>query len=179
MGWTWGATIWRSTGGGAFAKILPSPDGQTSDPTTFALLSAVALGGKVYATTGVRVFTHDGSAFGPFVDLASMTWPLTFRERIVFTALQKVWTFDGGMPADTGITPSLTTMGLALPVYAADGEHFVVVNAVGEVLHTTDLVSWDCVGRAPPGVTAIGLLDGRIYFGSRDASIWSFDRVAW
>jgi hypothetical protein len=49
----------------------------------------------------------------------------------------------------------------------------------GSVVATTDLVTWTCLGRAPPDVRSIGSLDGTLYFGGTAGRVYGFPSPSW
>ena len=89
-------------------------------------------------------------------------------------ALGLLWAFDGDQPRNLSIS-LLDAPG----VYDAAEGRLVVVTKTYEVVVTTDLETWTCVGVAPPDVTSIGVVDGTIYFGATEARIFAFDEPAW
>jgi hypothetical protein len=170
---TYGGAVWRSTGGATWSRILPRPP-QIADPTTFAFAGAGALGGKVFTGAVGRIWVHDGAAWSRGPDLGGFSKPVAFRDRLVFQALGKLWTFDGARPRDAGVD-LLDRSG----VYDLADGRLVVVNAAHRVVYTTDLQTWTCAGQAPVDVASIGVLNGTIYFGGADARIYAYERPTW
>jgi hypothetical protein len=55
----------------------------------------------------------------------------------------------------------------------------LVVDVKGETLMTTDLVTWHCVGQAPPDVRSVGSLNGKIIFGGAAGRVYGFAAPSW
>ena len=49
----------------------------------------------------------------------------------------------------------------------------------GDVMMTTDLGTWSCIGKAPADATSIGSLDGVVYFGSVNSAVYGFPTKSW
>jgi hypothetical protein len=170
---TYGGAVWRSTGGAPWSRILPRPPA-VADTTTLAFGGAGALGGQVFTGAVGRIWVHDGSSWSRGPDLGGFTKPVAFGDRLLFQALGKLWTFDGTRPRDTGVElldrPAL---------YEVAEGRLVVANAARQVMYTRDLGTWTCAGTAPADVASLGVLNGTIYFGGRDARIYGYESRSW
>ena len=67
----------------------------------------------------------------------------------------------------------------SLSLFQATEGHLLAVNAAGDVMMTTDLSIWDCIGKAPADAASIGSLDGVVYFGGIEGRIYGFEQPSW
>jgi hypothetical protein len=190
VGWDWfdiqnlivTATVWRSLDGGPFTLIFPGnlSEGYAQHGSGFT--NVAALDGRVYPNFG---WEFDGQSWvHTAVDLGELQRPTTFAGKIVSATLGQLWAFDGTRTKSLGIvlwdTPALFQITLTpLPLFQQTEGHLIAVNAEGSVMSTTDLVTWTCIGKAPPDVRSIGSLDGTIYFGGPAGRVYGFPSRSW
>lgn len=180
------AAVWRSVDGGPFTKIFPKIDPVPSNPQDQQLdsgfLNTASLGGKVYVGLG---WEFDGQTWlHSAVELGEFMHPTTFANRIVSSTLGELWAFDGKRMTNLGVrlwdTPALYQVTLTpLAIFQETEGHLVAVNAEGSVITTTDLVTWSCIGKAPPDVRSIGSLGGTMYFGGPAGRVYGFPSPSW
>jgi hypothetical protein len=66
-----------------------------------------------------------------------------------------------------------------LALFQVTEGRLLAVHYGGDVVMTTDLVSWTCIGKAPADATSIGSLNGVVYFGSVNSGVYGFPAPSW
>ena len=61
----------------------------------------------------------------------------------------------------------------------ADFVRLLAVSENGDVLMSTDLVTFSCIGKAPPDVRSVGSMGGRVYFGAAQGRVYAYPRPSW
>lgn len=187
---TFGGTVWRSQDGGPFDRVFPiiNPnaftDYQYIDINEVPFLNAAALNGTLYTASIATPWTFDGKQWARGPQLGGFLHPMTFANHIVFAALGELWAFDGTHRKNLGIPlfdTTLTYVFVSDPLVVANDTEgrLLVVDAKGETLMTTDLVTWQCVGQAPPDVRSVGSLNGKIIFGGAGGRVYGFAEPSW
>jgi hypothetical protein len=189
-GTEYGGAVWRSVGGAPFEKTFPRPDpvpnpDQTHyiDHTGYPFVGAV-LGGTAYLVNIGPGWTFDGQTFGFGLILGQFTRPATFSGRIVSSDLSELYSFDGKKVTTLGVrlvdVPATNQFtGVPLAIFQSTEGRLLAVRANGDVVMTTDLDRWDCIGKAPGDVRSIGSLDGVVYFGGALGRVYSYDQPTW
>jgi hypothetical protein len=190
---TTGAFIWRSVGGAPFEQIFPDNSGDV-ERGGGPFMSMATLDAVTYAVTNGSVWAWDGKAWshartpGDSVDpvlLSDFIHPVTLANHIVFgTFGGYLWKFDGKRTERLGLrtidTPTSSGFTEAPIVIIEESEgRLLVVNEDGNVLTSTDLVSFRCIGKAPPDVRGVGSLDGVVYFGGANGHVYAYDHASW
>jgi hypothetical protein len=187
---TFGGAVWRSKDGGPFERAFPiiNPDPvrdyQFVDMNMLPFLNVAALGGKLYTASVGLPWVFDGDKWEKGPQLGGFVHPITFREQIVFAGLGELWSFDGTHARHLGIELLETTLSYTFtsdPIALINDseDRILVVNADQEVLVTTDLVHWECVGQSPPDVRSIGSLNGTVYFGGAGGTVYGYEAPSW
>jgi outer membrane protein assembly factor BamB len=157
-------------------------------------MSLATLHDVTYAVTGGSVWAWSGTAWshartpGNDLDpvlLSDFIHPVTLEDHIVFgTFGGYLWKFDGKRTERLGIrtidTP--TAMGFTeapIVIFEESEGRLLAVNENGDVLMSTDLVSFACIGKAPPDVRAVGSLDGVVYFGGAEGHLYAYEEASW
>jgi hypothetical protein len=180
------AAAWRSVDGGAFTQIFPvigSPDGLYD--RSGAWFYGAALKGVAYLDAESFIYTFDGQTWGggvtAFGEFFSST---TFAGRLLFADLGQLYAFDGTSRQNLDFR-FFESKGRyqgsvePLAMFQATEGHLVAVNVRGDVMMTTDLTTWTCIGKAPADATSIGSLDGVIYFGAVESRVYGFESPSW
>lgn len=152
-----------------------------------------SLKGVLYAL-GTGVWTWEGTTWrharGPGNDmvplqLGDFTHPVTLADHIVFgTFGGYLWKFDGTRTRPLGIRTFETPTALGfteapIAIFEASEGRLLAVDHNGDVLMSTDLVSFSCIGKAPADVRGIGSLNGVVYFGGAEGRAYAFPRPSW
>jgi hypothetical protein len=190
---TAGATIWRSLGGGPFEEIFPGGSGLVQSSGA-PFMSMATLNSVTFAVTDRSVWAWDGAVWAharvpgnpddPIL-LSDFTHPVTIANHIVFgTFGGYLWKFDGKHTERLGIrtfeTPTAAGFTEAPLLIMEESEgRLLVVNENGEVLMSTDLVNFRCIGKAPADVRGLGSLNGVVYFGGADGHVYAYDHASW
>jgi hypothetical protein len=110
--------------------------------------------------------------------------PVTLGGNLVFADLGQLFAFDGAKLTNLAF-PLFVSQGRyqgseqSLSLFQATEGHLIAVNEGGDVMMTTDLTSWSCIGKAPADAASIGSLDGVVYFGGIEGRVYSFDQPSW
>jgi hypothetical protein len=179
------AAAWRSIDGGPFTQIFPvigSPDGLFDQ--SGAWFFGAALDGVAYLDAQSFIYKFDGKnwsgeeAFGEFLA------PAVFAGHLVFADLGQLFAFDGTNRSNLDFRffesqgrYQATKEPLAL--FQVTEGRVLAVNHPGDVMMTTDLSTWTCIGKAPADATSIGSLDGVVYFGAVDGGVYGFETPSW
>ena len=184
-----GGYVWRSVGGGPFTQIFPAFGATAADDNvdrSGAPITGAALNGVAYLDEASFIYTVEGSSMTCCTvhPLGQFLKPVAFAGRLVFADLGQLFAFDG-----TKLT------NLAMPLFVSQGRyqgsvqslslfqvtqgHLLAVNEGGDVMMTSDLATWTCIGKAPADATSIGSLDGVVYFGGIEGRIYRFEHASW
>jgi len=180
--WIAGGFVWRSVDGGAYEQIFPA-NGPGYD-FSGAFIFGAALNGVAYLDSGGFIYKFDGGwdfeeDFGEFLR------PQAFAGQLVFADLGQLFSFDGATRHNLDFRlfeskshyQALDDEPL-YPFQVTEG-HLVAVAYGGQVMMTTDLSTWTCVGQAPADATSITSLDGTIYFGGIEGEVFGFPAPSW
>jgi hypothetical protein len=182
-----GGHIWRSVDGGAFTQIFPDysgPPGSEYFDLTGAWIFGAALNGVAYLDEGGYIYKHDGSKWDSWENFGEFLTPATFAGRIVFADLGQFFAFDGTKRTNLDFRffesqGRYQGMKEPLALFQVTEGRLLAVKYGGDVMMTTDLTSWSCIGKAPADATSIGSLDGVIYFGSVNSGVYGFPGPSW
>ena len=179
------AAAWRSIDGGPFTQIFPvidSPEGLFD--RSGAWFFGAALDGVAYLDAQSFIYKFDGAnwsgeeAFGEFLA------PAAFAGHLVFADLGQLFAFDGVRRTNLDFR-FFESQGRyqgskePLALFQVTEGRLLAVNRTGDVMMTTDLSAWTCIGKAPADATSIGSLDGVVYFGAVDGRIYGFENPSW
>jgi hypothetical protein len=176
------ALAWRSLDGGTtWVEALRVAPRTAGDYARFYF--AGVLGGKLYVQAhdgngGVhpasRVF--DGSAWSTGINLLGgyngTGWRTSvFAGKLVMrTWLQPAWAYLVTADArSVSVNYSWTIYD-----YAIDGGTLYALGTDGTIRRTTDLSSWTTFATAPAGAHSLAVLDGYLYAGTADSSLFRF-----
>jgi hypothetical protein len=181
------ASVWRSDGGPfveIFPKIDPDPFADQLEELNGVFINVAALNGKIYIPSGGSGWTYDGTKFEHGVVLGQFLRPTTFAGVIVFDTLGELFSFDGTTTKHLGLSlfPSLANYQWyfsPIALFQDVDDRLVAVRSDGSVVVTTDLVTWTCIGQAPPDVSSIGALNGTIYFGGVAGDVYGYEAPSW
>ena len=172
-----GAAVWRSVNNGPFELIFPNAT--AFDTTTYMFDNAAYIGGQLFAQSAGLPKVFDGVSWKQGPDLGQFTSPVTLAGKIIFEALQKLWSFDGRQTAlidiDVAQPPDEEYRIDQQSLYRVEDDNFIVVTHNYTVQYSKDLVTWKCAGKAPVTASSLGVLNGVIYFGTTDSKIYSFE----
>lgn len=178
------AAAWRSIDGGAFVKIFPI-EGDPNYDRSGAWFYGAALNGTAYLAAAGYIYQYDGTGWSGGHDFGELLRPDVIAGRLVFADLGHLFSFDGTKRHDLdfrffespGRYNALLDEPLAL--FEVTEGRLVAVNHDGHVMMTTDLASWTCIGQAPADATAIGSLDGTVYFGGLEGHVYGLEAPSW
>jgi len=189
-----GGYVWRSVGGDPVTQIFPTFGATPADDNvdrSGAWISGGAINGVAYLIEEAWIYTVDAAGMTCCsVQLGQFLRPVAFAGKLVFAdlplaqAAAQLYAFDG-----------TTVTNLAFPLFVSQGRyqgspqslslfqvtegHLLAVNEAGDVMMTTDLASWTCIGKAPADAASIGSLDGTVYFGGIEGRIYGFEQPSW
>jgi hypothetical protein len=188
-----GGYVWRSIDGGPFTQLFPNFAASTAGSEYFDLTGAwifgAALNGVAYLDEDGFVYEDDGGgglapAWTNWEDVGEFLTPATFAGHIVFADLGQFYAYDGTSRTNLNFRffesqgrYQATMEPLAL--FQVTEGRLLAVRDGGDVMMTTDLVSWTCIGKAPADATSIGSLDGVVYFGSVNSGVYGFPAPSW
>jgi hypothetical protein len=189
-----GGYVWRSVDGGPFTQLFPNFAASTPGSEYFDLTGAwifgASLDGIAYLDEDGFVYEHDGGsglpvpAWNNWEDVGEFLTPATFAGRIVFADLGQFYAYDGTKRTDLNFRffesqgrYQATMEPLAL--FQVTEGRLLAVQYGGDVMMTTDLATWTCIGKAPPDATSIGSLNGVVYFGSVNSGVYGFPAPSW
>jgi hypothetical protein len=179
------AAAWRSIDGGPFTQIYPvidSPDGLFD--RSGAWFFGAALNGVAYLDAQSFIYTFDGQhwsgeeAFGEFLS------SVAFAGHLVFADLGQLFAFDGTNRQNLDFR-FFESQGRyqgskePLALFQVTEGRLLAVNHRGDVMMTTDLATWTCIGKAPADAASIGSLDGVVYFGAVESRVYGFESPSW
>jgi hypothetical protein len=184
-----GGYVWRSVDGGPFTQIFPTFGATAADDNvdrSGAWITGAALGGVAYLDEASAIYTVDGTGMTccSVQPLGQFLRPVTFAGRIVFADLGQLFAFDGAKLTNLAF-PLFVSQGRyqgspqSLSLFQATEGHLLAVNEGGDVMMTTDLSTWSCIGKAPADAASIGSLDGVVYFGGIESRVYSFEQPSW
>jgi hypothetical protein len=190
-----GSFIWRSIGGGPFTQIFPGDVAAGYvEPAGGPFQSVVSFHGAVYAAAANSIWTWDGAQWTHARAPGDLDDPLLFdlflhpvviADHIVFGAFGgDLWKYDGKhstrLPFHTFDTP--TAMGfteLPIVIFEESEGRLLTVDDSGNVLMSTDLVTYQCIGKAPPDVRSVGSMNGIVYFGGSNGHAYAYEHPSW
>jgi hypothetical protein len=189
-----GGYVWRSIDGGPFTQLFPNFAASTAGSEYFDLTGAwifgAALDGIAYLDEDGFVYEHDGGsgllvpAWNDWEDVGEFLTPATFAGNIVFGDLGHFYAYDGTSRTDLNFR-FFESQGRyqatkePLVLFQVTEGRLIAVGYGGNVMMTTDLVNWTCIGQAPADASSIGSLDGVIYFGSVNSGVYGFPGPSW
>jgi hypothetical protein len=183
-----GSAIWRSQDGGPFTQLFPDftprTDGEEFFDLTGAFMYGAALKGVAYFDGASFIYKYDGAnwdfneAFGEFLS------PAVFAGHLVFADLGQFYAFDGTKRTNLEFRffeSQGRYQGLkeTLALFQVTEGRLLAVKYGGDVMMTTDLQTWTCIGKAPADATSIGSLDGVVYFGAIEGKVYGFPAPSW
>ena len=184
-----GGYVWRSIDGGPFTQIFPT-FGATADQDNVDRsgywIAGAALDGIAYLDEASAIYTVDGPAMSccDVQPLGQFLRPVAFAGKLVFADLGQLFAFDGTTLTNLAF-PLFVSQGRyqgsqqSLSLFQATEGHLLAVREGGDVMETSDLATWTCIGQAPADATSIGSLDGTVYFGGLEGHIYGFDQPSW
>jgi hypothetical protein len=186
-----GAFVWRSIGGGPFQQIFPT-DGGDIETSGGPFLGLATLRGVSYVSPSV--WTWDGTAWthartptdavDPIL-LSDFIHPVTFADHIVFgTFGGYLWKFDGAHTVSLGIRTIDTPTAVAFTeapvvIFELSEGHLLVASDSGDLLMSTDLAQFRCIGKVPADVRGVGSIDGVVFFGGADGHVYAYPNRSW
>jgi hypothetical protein len=184
-----GGHVWRSQDGGAFTQIFPDfnfqgmPGSELFD-LTGAWIFGASLNGIAYLDEGGYIYKHDGTTWDSWEAFGEFLAPATFAGQLVFADLGQFFAFDGMKRTNLNFRffeSQGRYQGLKEPLalFQVTEGRLLAVKYGADVMMTTDLKSWTCLGKAPADATSIGSLDGVIYFGSANSGVYGFPDRSW
>jgi hypothetical protein len=181
--WVAGGFIWRSVDGGAYEQIFPA-NGPGYD-FSGAFIFGAALNGIAYLDSGGFIYKFNGAGWDYEEDFGEFLRPAAFANQLVFADLGQLFSFDGTTRHNLNFRlfeskshyQALDYEPL-YPFQVTEG-HLLAVAYGGDVMMTTDLSTWTCVGQAPADATSITSLDGTIYFGGIEGEVFGFPEPSW
>jgi hypothetical protein len=184
-----GGYVWRSVDGGPFTQIFPTFGATAADDNvdrSGAWITGAALNGVAYLDEASFIYTVDGPAMTCCTapPLGQFLRPAAFANKIVFADLGQLFAFDGTTITNLAF-PLFTSQGRyqgsqqSLSLFQVTEDHLVAVRDDGDVMMTTDLATWSCIGKAPADAASIGSLDGVVYFGAVESRVYGFPQASW
>lgn len=184
-----GGYVWRSIDGAPFTQIFPTfgaTAAQDNVDRSGAWIFGAALHGVAYLAETSFIYTADASGLSccTVPALGQFLRPVAFADRLVFADLGQLWTFDGAALTNLDFT-LFASKGRqqgsqqSLALFQATEDHLLAVREGGEVMMTTDLATWTCIGKAPADAASIGSLDGTVYFGGIEGQVFGFTEPSW
>src|SRR5882724_11144062 len=118
------------------------------------------------------------SCSGAIAPAVPSVWRDTVRH-IVFADLGQFFAFDGTTRTNLDFRffesqGRYQGMKEPLALFQVTEGRLLAVKYGGDVMMTTDLKTWSCIGKAPADATSIGSLDGVVYFGSVNSGVYGF-----
>jgi hypothetical protein len=183
-----GGHIWRSVDGGPFTQLFPDFGKSTAESQYYDITGAwifgAALHGVAYMSAAGYIYKHDGGAWDSWEEFGQFLAPVPFADHIVFADLGQFFAFDGTKRKNLDFR-FFESQGRyqgkkePLALFQVTEGRLLAVKYGGDVMMTTDLATWSCIGKAPPDATSIGSLDGVVYFGSVNAGVYGFSERSW
>jgi hypothetical protein len=187
-----GGHVWRSVDGGPFTQLFPdfTPGSEFFD-FTGAWIFGAALNGVAHLDEASLVYQHNGTSWiwgdgdgGNGEGVGQFLSPATFAGHVVFADLGQLFAHDGTKRTNLDFRyfesqGRYNTLGDRLALFQVTEGHLLAVHYGGDVMMTTDLVSWTCIGKVPADATSIGSLDGVVYFGSVNSGVYGFPAPSW
>jgi hypothetical protein len=182
-----GGYIWRSIDGAPFTQIFPAVSTQPGSEyfdLTGAWIFGAALNGVAYLDEAGFIYKHDGSNWDFWENFGEFLTPARFAGHIVFADLGQFFAFDGTKRTNLDFRffesqGRYQGMKEPLALFQVTEGRLLAVKYGGDVMMTTDLTSWTCIGKAPADATSIGSLDGVVYFGSVNSGVYGFPVPSW
>lgn len=190
-----GGFVWRSIDGGPFTQLFPNyaasmPPYSFGFDLTGAWIFGAALDGIAYLDEDGFVYEHDGGsglltpAWDNYEAVGEFLTPATFAGRIVFADLGQFYAYDGKSRTNLNFRffesqGRYQAIMEPLVLFEVTEGRLLAVKNGGSAMMTTDLVTWTCIGQAPADATAIGSLNGVVYFGSVDSGVYGFPGPSW
>jgi hypothetical protein len=183
-----GGYIWRAVDGGPFKQIFPDFAASTAGSEFFDLTGAwifgAALNGVAYLDEGGFIYKHDGKSWDFWEAFGEFLTPAEFAGHMVFADLGQFFAFDGTTRTNLDFR-FFESQGRyqgskePLALFQVTEGRLLAVKYGGDVMMTTDLKTWSCIGKAPADATSIGSLDGVVYFGSVNSGVYGFPAPSW
>jgi hypothetical protein len=183
-----GGHIWRSTNGGPFTQLFPNFAASTAGAEYFDLSGAwifgAALNGIAYMNASGFIYKHNGTTWDFSEDFGQFLAPAPFAGHIVFASVGQFFAFDGTKRKNLDFR-FFESQGRyqarkeTLALFQVTEGRLLAVKYGGDVMMTTDLVTWTCIGKAPADASSIGSLDGIVYFGSVNSGVYGFPSPSW
>jgi len=179
------ASAWRSINGGPFTQIFPvigSPDGLFD--RTGAWFFGAALKGVAYLDAQSFIYTFDGQKWSGGEAFGEFLMPAVFAGHLVFADLGQLFAFDGTRRSNLDFR-FFESQGRyqgskePLAMFQVTEGRLLAVDHRGDVMMTTDLSTWTCIGKAPADATSISSLDGIVYFGAVEGRVYGFENASW
>ncbi len=182
-----GGHIWRSQDGGPFNMIFPDlsrPASSALVDLSGAFIYGAALNGTAYFDSNGYIYKFDGTSWDSWENFGEFVTPAPFAGHLVFSDLGQFFAFDGTKRINLNfrLFDGLGRRQGALDppaMFQVTEGRVLAVNHEGNVMMTTDLTSWSCIGKVPPDATSVGSLDGIVYFGSVHSQIYGFPSASW
>ena len=183
-----GGHIWRSQDGGPFEVLYPDFARSVGGAEYFDLLGGfvfgAALNGTAYFDVSGYIYKWDGGAWDGWEAFGEFLTPSVFAGRIVFGSTGQLFAFDGQKRTNLGFR-SFESPGRyqgskepIMPFQVTEG-HLIAAAFDGHLMETTDLTSWHCIGKVPADTSAVGSLDGVVYFGTTKSQVYGLPSASW
>ncbi len=178
----YGGFIWRSQDGGPWTQFYPDfsypGGGEFFDVEGYPAFGG-ALNGTAYFDTANFIYKWDGKMLGFQEEFGEFLVPTPFAGNLLFADLGQLYAFDGAKRVNLNFRffeSQGRYQGLKEPLalFQATEGRLLAVKYPGDVMMTTDLMKWSCIGKVPADATSIGSLDGVVYFGSANAQVYGF-----
>jgi hypothetical protein len=124
-----------------------------------------ALNGVAYLDEGGFIYKHNGTSWDFWEAFGEPITPVAFADRLLVADLGHLFAFDGKKRSDLDFR-FFESKGRyqgskePLALFQVTEGRLLTVNHDGDVMMTTDLETWSCIGKAPDDATSIGSLDG-------------------
>lgn len=183
-----GGHIWRSVDGGPFTQLFPNFALSTPTSEYFDLSGAwifgAALNGVAYMNEAGFIYKHNGTTFDFQEEFGQFLAPAVFAGHLVFADMGQFFAFDGVKRKNLDFR-FFESQGRyqarkePLALFQVTEGRLLAVKHGGDVMMTTDLKTWSCIGKAPADASSIGSLDGVVYFGSVNSGVYGFPSRSW
>jgi hypothetical protein len=159
------AVAWRSLDGGATWSVALAENGGSGYPRFYWV---GVLNGKLYVQAdGLDAQMHifDGSTWSTLPSSVGgfSRPPLVFRGCL----------FDGNVCFNGITTIDVTPFKAYTMAYAIDNGWAYSIDSNGIIQRSSDLKAWESLGPAPTGYWSMAILNGTMYVGTRDSSLYA------